>query len=631
MPSLHHPIRDIADVMALENTGPWQDRLPATNTYNVIRQACHTYAARTALRLLTSAAVDAPTVSQTYAELLASIHRTANALHALGITARSPVAILLPNLLETHWALWGAQASGIASPVNPMLEAGYIAGICNETRAEAIIVTGPQASTDIWQKALHVVRSVPSIRILLVVNASPQGTHELAELARELARDDVQVLDFHSALQAQPHDRLVSGRSFAPEEACAYFHTGGTTGYPKVAVHSHLNESFIAWNLEALFDRDQVLLCGLPLFHVNGAIVTGLSAFHCGFEVIILTAGGFRTPGVLDNFWALANRFQATSFSAVPTIYAALAHRPLPAGGLKSLRLGVCGAAPLPRQVADEFEMATGLQIYEGYGLTEGTCVSTSNPHGGERCTGSVGIRLPYQELSIFKVTPDGKAAGVTGPGEVGVVGIRGPNVFGGYLRAKDNEGIWLGDGWLNTGDLGYVDAHERLVLCGRAKDLIIRGGHNIDPALIEAAICAHPAVAAAAAVGEPDAHAGELPVVYVALKPSQKVDTADLMAHARQAIPERAAVPVRIEVLPSLPLTAVGKISKPHLRLLATQRAVRSALDLAGCTGITAEVRNTPDRGTVVELTCQNGSREAASAALGRLDLKLEWKETDK
>lgn len=628
MPRLH-TIKTIADVRQLESTGPWQTLAPATNTYDLLRLACQKYSNRTALQFLTSGQADAPTVRQTYAELLQSVHQTANALHALGVTPTSPIAILLPNMLETHWALWGAQASGIASPINPMLEADYIARICNETRAEVLIVLGPLPGSDIWPKAAKVVQAVPSIRTVLVVSPGKQHTPELTDLASELGRLDVEVHDFYVTLRAAESDRLVSKRVFSPNAACAYFHTGGTTGYPKVAVHTHANEAFLAWVLESIFEPDQVLLCGLPLFHVNGAIVTGLSAFHCGFEVILLTAGGFRTPGVLDNFWAFANRFKATSFSAVPTIYAALTHKPLPPEGLVTLKRGVCGAAPLPPQVAADFEKATGLHIFEGYGLTEGTCVSTSNPLSGEAKLGTVGIRIPYQELRTFKVDSNGIAMGESLPSEVGVVGIRGPNVFGGYLRSKDNDGIWLGDGWLNTGDLAYLDPEERLVLCGRAKDLIIRGGHNIDPAMIEDALTAHPAVAVAAAVGEPDAHAGEIPVAYVMLKPSHSIDVDALAAHARQTIPERAAVPVRIEMLPSLPLTAVGKISKPHLRLLATQHVVTRGLNDAGLLGVTSETALSPEKGVVVRVTCTAGQRAAAAAALGRLNLNLEWKET--
>jgi fatty-acyl-CoA synthase len=371
-----------------------------------------------------------------------------------------------------------------------------------------------------------------------------------------------------------------------------------------------------------------VLLSGLPLFHVNGAIVTGLGAFHSGSEVVLLTAGGFRTPGVLDNFWAFSNRFRATLFSAVPTVYAALAHKPLPPEGLHTLKRGICGAAPLPPQVVIDFEKATGVRMHEGYGMTEGTCVSTCNPLLAEPKPGSVGIRIPYQELRILKVDSSGQAAGEAAVGDVGVVAIRGPNVFAGYLRDQDNGNVWLAKGWLNTGDLGHLDAQGFLTLCGRAKDLIIRGGHNIDPAMIEDALSGHPAVAMAAAVGQPDRHAGEIPVAFVMLKPAHQVNLVDLAEYAKRVVPERAAVPARIEVLPSLPLTAVGKISKPHLRLAASQFAVKEAIDEANLTGVSIDGFLSPDKGVVIQVRCAKESSEPVRVLLGRFNMQLEFKE---
>jgi fatty-acyl-CoA synthase len=395
-----------------------------------------------------------------------------------------------------------------------------------------------------------------------------------------------------------------------------------------VAIHTHLNEAFLGWVTESFYEPDNVLLSGLPLFHVNGALVTGLAAFHCGFEVVMLTPGGYRTPGVVDHLWTFVRRFSATAFSAVPTILAALINRPFPAGGLPTLRHVICGAAVLPRQVANDFERITGLQIHEGYGLTEGTCVSTLNPLLGERRLGSVGIRLPYQELRVFRVDADMRAIGEVPCAETGVIGIKGPNVFPGYLRESDNRGLWLAEGWLNTGDLGRLDEQGYLTLCGRAKELIIRGGHNIDPALIEDALAGHAAVAQVAAVGQPDRHAGELPVAFVTLKPGAQATLSELQAHAVRTVPERAAVPVRIEILPALPLTAVGKIAKPVLRLRAIDHVLNQALTEQGLTEVHATARLSAERGIVVDLEGPAILRERALALAGLYPVSPEWKE---
>jgi len=392
-------------------------------------------------------------------------------------------------------------------------------------------------------------------------------------------RRGVQVRSFHTALAAQEADRLVSGRVIKPTDVCAYFHTGGTTGLPKIAIHSHLNEAFVATMLQRLEPDPHVVLCGLPLFHVNGALVTGLGAFHGGWEVVLLTPQGYRGPGVMTHFWQLVERFRATSFSAVPTIFASLAALPRNGADISSLRHAFCGAAPLPPSVAREFEAAAGIPLCEGYGLTEAACISAVNPSGFGRRPGSVGLRLPHQRLQAWKLNSDGHASASCAPGEVGVIGVCGPNVFPGYLRDSDNRDIWLLPGWLNTGDLGYLDQDGFLHLTGRAKDLIIRGGHNIDPAMIEDALLRHPAVALAAAVGQPDEHAGELPVAYVTLKPGASVDAAALLAAARELVTERAAVPVRIEILPQMALTAVGKVAKAELRMRAAEHVLGQLL----------------------------------------------------
>ncbi|HTT12192.1 MAG TPA: acyl-CoA synthetase [Burkholderiaceae bacterium] len=628
------PIRTIADVERVERT-PWQERIPAQDTYSMLRAACQRWPHRVALRLLLAGAADAPVRSVCYDELLQGVHRTANALHACGVRRDVAVAILLPNIVEGHFALWGAEAAGVASPINPLLDPGYIARICAETGAQVLVALGPAPGSDIWDKAVDVTEQAASVHTLLQVDLAAALGHRAGGAAQEPRgrlprRAGVRVLDFHAALAAADSTELACGRRPEGKDPCAYFHTGGTTGYPKIAVHRHLNESFLAWVLQAFDDRAQVMLAGLPLFHVNGALITGLWAFCTGSEVVMLTPGGYRTPGVLDHFWGIARRFDATTFSAVPTILAALAAKPLPEGGIPSLRHVLCGAAPLPRQVAIDFERAAGVHIHEGYGLTEGTCVSTVNPPCGERQPGSVGIRLPYQELQLFALGADAKPGGSAQPGEAGVIAIRGPNVFAGYLRERDNRDIWIADGWFNTGDLGRIGADGRLTLCGRAKDLIIRGGHNIDPSMIEDALNAHPSVALAAAVGQPDRNVGELPVAYVAVKPGVALSGDALREEVRGAIPERAAVPVRIEVLPSLPLTAIGKVSKPHLRLLAVDHVLREALFDSGLGHVRARARLCPEQGTVVDLTGPAEARSAAIALAGLYPVTPHWQETN-
>jgi fatty-acyl-CoA synthase len=583
---MRRPPSTAADIAALEAM-PWEEALPARTTYDLLRMAQARHPDRTALRFVLNGDPQAPEFSLSYHGLVGRITQAANAFHRAGVKPGQAVALMLPNLPETHFALFGAQAAGIANPINPMLEVEHIAAIIDATGASVLVTLAPQpGDTALWDKALALTERCPSLHAIFAVDLCRYvDEHSAARMSAQWtaasmpSRPGVRVKNFAAALNAERSDVLVSERIVDGDDVCSYFHTGGTTGLPKIAAHTHLNESFVACMLALLQPGPNVVLCGLPLFHVNGAMATGLGAFHAGWEVVMLTPQGYRGDGVLPNFWKLVERFQASSFSAVPTILATLAAQPPAGADIHSLRQVFCGAAPLPAEVARRFEEVSGVPVCEGYGLTETACLVTLNPASRARRTGSVGLRLPHQELKIWKVDQAGAGLGECAPGETGVIGVRGPNVFPGYLRAGDNERIWLAPGWLNTGDLGYLDPDGFLYLAGRAKDLIIRGGHNIDPVMIEEALMRHPAVALAAAVGQLDEHAGELPVAYVTLRPGATAQADELLAAARELVPERAAVPVRIEVLERMPLTPIGKLAKADLRMRAAARVMREHL----------------------------------------------------
>jgi fatty-acyl-CoA synthase len=204
---------------------------------------------------------------------------------------------------------------------------------------------------------------------------------------------------------------------------------------------------------------------------------------------------------------------------------------------------------------------------------------------------------------------------------EIGVIAIRGPNVFAGYLDPAHNKGIWIerkGETWLNTGDLGRQDADGYFWLTGRKKELIIRGGHNIDPKLIEDALQSHPAVALVAAIGAPDIHAGELPVAYVQLKAGASATEAELLEHAARAIPEKAAIPKRVRISSSLPTTAVGKLFKPALAEREIEEAVRAEADKASVPIASIRIERDPQRGLRVVVAATAGG-DGLKAALDR------------
>ena len=262
------------------------------------------------------------------------------------------------------------------------------------------------------------------------------------------------------------------------------------------------------------------------------------------------------------------------------------------------------------------------MKVLEGYGLTEGTCASSANPFHGERKVGSIGWRLPYQQMAIFIVDEEGNFVRQAEPDEIGSVCISGPNVFQGYTEDIHNQGLFPKKGWINTGDLGRQDGDGYFWLTGRKKELIIRGGHNIDPAAIEEPLYQIPGVQVAAAVGRPDPHAGEVPVAYVQLQEGTNMAGKEILEQVENAIGERAAVPKEVVVIDELPLTPVGKIFKPALRWDATKRVYEDVLNDLGSLASSFDVKVVEDKihGAVAEVNVTAGE----SASLQDIENKV-------
>ncbi len=591
------------DIAILEQVTA-QSRLQGLDsTYAVIRRAASEGPERTALNFLRAGNAQEAPVTISYANLFSRVTQTANLFHDLGLGARDVVSYILPNLPETHYVLWGGEAAGIANPINPLLDVDHIVGIMNAAQSMILVTMGPNTHSEIWSKVKHIKDRVPSLKYIIQVMS--QNDHP------EYAQD-MDILQYEAVIDRYDGGRLDSGRIFDKDDICSLFHTGGTTGTPKMARHSHNNEitNSMMVGLAMEVSSDDVGLCGLPLFHVNAAIITGLVCFLKGAEIILATPAGFRTPGLLPDFWQIVEKYRVTFFSGVPTIYSGLLQVPVRGADLSSLRVAICGAAPMPSELIRKFEKATGLILIEGYGMTEGTCVSSCNPLHGERRVGSVGLRLPYQQLKTVILDGDGHYVRDCKIDEIGSVLLKGPNVFSGYLEPSDNDGIWLQDGWFNSGDMGRLDEQGYLWLTGRTKELIIRGGHNIDPAIIENALNKHDDVMAAAAVGRPDIYAGEVPVAYVVLKPDAKCAAPELMDFAAENIAERSAVPKEIYLLDALPLTAVGKIFKPALKQDIIKRVIQDAL---GDSGVLFTISVEPDKsyGTVALIDVDSAAGE--------------------
>ncbi|MBA4242713.1 MAG: acyl-CoA synthetase [Pseudomonas sp.] len=632
-------VRSLHDIHVLESL-PLAQRGLAASTYEALQRCAAAYADAPALSFFLQSTDYQNTHDWSYAELFADITRAANAFHDLGIGPKDVIAFLLPNLPETHFTIWGGEAAGIVMAVNPLLEAAQIGDLLRAAGAKVVVTLAPTPGVDLWDKLSSELERLPCVQDIVWVDMTPYvGALSALALrwmaAREKSRHrGRRIHNLRALMQRQPQDRLKSGRRIRSDEHSSYFCTGGTTGLPKIAIRTHGSEVFNAWSMDAATQpraSGQVIFCGLPLFHVNGQLVTGLMPWTHGDRVIIGTPQGYRGEGVIANFWAIVQHFRITSFSGVPTVYSALLQHPVNGFDISSLQYALCGAAPMPVELFREFERRVGVRILEGYGLTEGACVSSSNPPEGERRVGSIGLRLAYQDMRAVILDDAGIYLRDAAVDEVGVIAIHGPNVFAGYLDSSHNKGVWIEieqRRWLNTGDLGRQDAEGYFWLTGRKKELIIRGGHNIDPKQIEEALQAHAAVALVAAVGSPDAHAGEVPVAYVQLAAGQSTSSAELMAFASANIPERAAVPKRIEILDALPVTPVGKIFKPALQQREIALVIHQEASALGIPELSVDVIQDAKRGLVAQISVAT-QQAALAQALGRYSFPTEWHST--
>lgn len=599
------------DVAQIESV-PVEERI----AFRTVDAMLHASAARdpeaTALLWLPNGRADDVAETVSYRHLLDQVTRCANLLHELGVRDGAAVSILLPNLPETHFLLWGGSLAGVANPVNPLLAPEQIAAIMAAAGSRVLVTGGPVKAYDVHAKAQAVRALYPALEKLIVIDGKGEG------------------FDYASAIARQPGNRLVSGRIIHEDDPSVYFHTGGTTGTPKLAQQTHWNQVFMAWTAAfvlGLTPRDRILT-GLPLFHANAAVATGLGGMFAGAASILCGEQGYRSSAMMGDFWAIAERWQATLFSCVPTILARLLEMLPEDRDLSSLRFGMCGAAPMPVSLFRAFEERTGIRILELYGMTEGAALSTANPRDGERRIGSIGLRLPYQGCRAAILDDAGLYVRNCIPGETGTLLLSGPNLFPGYRQAAFNANCWPLPGWFNSGDLGREDADGYFWLAGRAKDLIIRGGHNIDPAVIEGALHRHPEVELAAAVGKPDIYAGEVPVAYVALAPGSSVTAETLREFARIHVPEGPAAPAEVIIVDTIPVTAVGKIFKPALRADAARRALEAAIIAFHAeSGIRVTIEFHERCGMLAEIRCPPAfeCRDELERTLGRFTIPFE------
>jgi long-chain acyl-CoA synthetase len=447
------------------------------------------------------------------------VTRAAALLDRLGVATGDVVAIAMPNRVELIIALFAAWRLGAAAtPVNPALTPTEMQYQVDDAGAKVVIGDGLDLDATVV---------------------------------------DVDAL----AAEASVHRAAVDVR---PDALALLIYTSGTTGKPKGVMLDHANIAAMCDMTRAglgITAVDHSLLIR-PLFHVNGIVVGTLTPLLAGGRVTV--AGRFSPK----TFFGLVERVRPTYFSAVPAIYAMLTSMPeAETADTSSLRLVVCGAAPMPPELNARVEGALGVALVEGYGLSEGSCASTLNPYDGVRKPGTVGLPLPGQDVRVVD-----QLGNPAPQGQRGEVVIRGANVMRGYLNRPEDTAKTIVDGWLHTGDVGVFDEDGYLRIVDRIKDMIIRGGENIYPKEIETALYSHDGVLEAAVVGRPDDVLGEVVVAYVAVRPAAAVTVDELEAVCAGRL-AKYKWPVAIGFLGELPKNAIGKIDKPALRELARRQ----------------------------------------------------------
>jgi fatty-acyl-CoA synthase len=626
---LDRPLRSIADIVAIERM-PLDEHLTIVNFSRRVALALE---ARdpddAAIFYVPDGDVDRAAERISFSELRSKIDRTASLLRDQGVGRNDVVAVLLPAVPAIYWAILGSMAAGIAFPLNWMMEPKYLLRLLKEASAKAVIALGPTRGFNIWESLTAIADDLPAdIRIWSVAGPDSEVIPE-HDLDRQIAM----------RLDRQAIPDTITG-----DDIGAYVHSGGTTGLPKIVKLSHRNMSYRHWTLQlaSKYVLGEVVLHDSPMFHVGGLMGRCLPPLASGASVLIPSVMGARDKRYIGDYWKFVEKYKVTRLSGVPTTLAVLAKSPPHNVDLSSLKpYFITGSTALPTSVRQEFERISGVRVLNSYGMTENTASIAIDPRDGVCKDGSSGICLPFTQIRVVSIEEQGGHVRLCGPNEIGMLQIKGPGVTPGYINTSHETGARIDDGWLITGDLGRVDSDGYVFVTGRTKDIIIRGGHNIDPALIEEPLLQLPDVLYAAAVGKPDSYAGEIPVAYVQLVPGSQTTPSELVAFLSSCIAERAAIPKEIIIVDKLPLTAIGKPVKAALRRDIAERTFRSVLSEA--TGLSCDsgqleiaVHADPTQGDVVAIVvvgaASTGQAEQAARleeAMGRYSFPytLEWK----
>lgn len=468
----------------------------------------------------------------------------------LGIGARENIGILLPNGVEFVVSFFGVMFNGSTSmPYNTLLKSEELLYQINHSEVKVLITTP------------NLYKVIKPIR------------DQLERLEKIIFVEEVMEdggVEFWQAVEAGSKDTPKNFVDIKSEDIASMIYTSGTTGHPKACMLSHGNYiadlSYVVPRIELA--EEDTNMCIMPLFHVNGQVASVLATMWTGGTLVLEEMFKPRT------FIPTLKKYKCSSFSAVPAMYNFLNEMPEYKEGedLSFLKACICGAAPMPVEVFNKFERKFKGKIIEGYGLSEGTCVSSLNPLHGERKIGSIGTPLEGQEMAIMDASNKPLA-----DGEIGEIVVKGANVMQGYFKNEEATSAAIVDGWLHTGDMGYRDQEGYYFITGRKKEMIIRGGENIYPKEIEEALYEHEGIMECAVIGLPDKKYGEQVVAVIRLKEGANENARSMRTYLKPKI-ANYKMPAKFEFVLDLPKTSTGKIQKVKLRdeFIGDQQSVK-------------------------------------------------------
>lgn len=499
----------------------------------------------------------------TYGNLGRQVEQFATALQRLGIKKGDRVAIMLPNIPQYVVAHFGIlKAGGILVPTNPLYVERELQHQLNDSGAEAII------ALDVHEPKISAVRAETKLKNIIYTRGQTylpfhlkvlyplKGKHGAVKISRGPGIHD------YDDLLTEPFSGGLEKRPMQPGDVAMFLYTGGTTGVSKGAILTHRNLVSNVVQISTWYNDTQkgkeVVICALPFFHSYGLTTClHMAVFLCSRMVLI------PDPRDTKRMLSAIQSEKATLFSGVPTLYVAINNFPqVKEYDLSSIKACVSGGAPLPLEVAKQFEAISGARLVEGYGLSETSPVTHANPVHGQRKEGSIGIPMPDTDAKI--VDPESKK---TLPvGEIGELAVKGPQVMQGYWNMEKETAAILKDGWLYTGDIARMDEDGYFYIVDRKKDMIIAGGFNIFPREIEEVLFKHPKILEAAVIGAEDEYRGETVKAFIVCKEGQRLTEKEVLDYCKANLAP-FKVPKLIEFVDSLPKSTVGKVLRRELK----------------------------------------------------------------